>query len=285
MAKKYLALAVLGVLVLGAAQAKAEGKDGVAAVVNGEKITVSEIRKAYNENPQIKEKVSFDEFYGKALEVFINGKLVYQAAVSDKILETPEYKDQMKLAKEEIARKVYLEKQVDKKVTKDQINKLYDEYKKSFKAEKEIKAKHILVDSEAKAKEVIKKLNDGQKFDKLAKEYSKEPADLGYFTKEVMVPEFANAAFELNKGKYSQTPVKTQFGYHVILVEDIRDAKPQPLNKIEPQLKAMMTQGAIAGIFEDLSNKAKVTKYDLKGNVEGNTAAKTPAKKNDYSLN
>lgn len=285
MAKKYLALAVMSVLVMSAAQAKAEGKDGVAAVVNGEKITVAEIRKAYNENPQIKEKVPFDEFYGKAVEVFINGKLVYQAAVADKVLDSAEYKDQIKLAKEEIARKVYLEKQVDKKVTKDQINKLYDEYKKSFKAEKEIKAKHILVDSEAKAKEVIKKLKDGQKFDKLAKEYSKEPADLGYFTKEVMVPEFANAAFDLGKGKYSQTPVKTQFGYHVILVEDIRDAKPQPLNKIEPQLKAMMTQGAIAGIFEDLSNKAKVTKYDLKGNVESSPAVKAPAKKNDYSLN
>ncbi len=285
MAKKYLALAVMSVLVMSAAQAKAEGKDGVAAVVNGEKITVAEIRKAYNENPQIKEKVPFDEFYGKAVEVFINGKLVYQAAVADKVLDSAEYKDQMKLAKEEIARKVYLEKQVDKKVTKDQINKFYDEYKKSFKAEKEIKAKHILVDSEAKAKEVIKKLKDGQKFDKLAKEYSKEPADLGYFTKEVMVPEFANAAFALGKGKYSQTPVKTQFGYHVILVEDIRDAKPQPLNKIEPQLKAMMTQGAIAGIFEDLSNKAKVTKYDLKGNVESSPAVKAPAKKNDYSLN
>lgn len=285
MAKKYLALAVLSVLVMGAAQAKAEGKDGVAAVVNGEKITVAEIRKAYNENPQIKEKVPFDEFYGKAVEVFINGKLVYQAAVADKVLDSAEYKDQMKLAKEEIARKVYLEKHVDKKVTKDQINKLYDEYKKSFKAEKEIKAKHILVDSEAKAKEVIKKLKDGQKFDKLAKEYSKEPADLGYFTKEVMVPEFANAAFDLSKGKYSQTPVKTQFGYHVILVEDIRDAKPQPLNKIEPQLKAMMTQGAIAGVFDDLNNKAKITRYDLKGNVESGTAAKAPAKKNDYSLN
>ena len=136
MAKKYLALAVMSVLVMSAAQAKAEGKDGVAAVVNGEKITVAEIRKAYNENPQIKEKVPFDEFYGKAVEVFINGKLVYQAAVADKVLDSAEYKDQMKLAKEEIARKVYLEKQVDKKVTKDQINKFYDEYKKSFKAEK-----------------------------------------------------------------------------------------------------------------------------------------------------
>lgn len=265
MQSRYIALAMMGALVLGASQAKAEGKDGVAAVVNGEKITVAELRQAYNENPSIKEKVSFNDFYGKALEVFINGKLVYQEAQKAKIEESPEYKKQLALAKEELARKIYLEQQVDKKITKDQINKVYDEYKKSFKAEKEVKAKHILVDSEAKAKEVIAKLNKGGDFDKLAKEYSKEPAELGYFTKNVMVPEFADSAFKLKKGEYTKTPVKTQFGYHVIEVEDIRDAKAQPLKKIEPQLKAMMTQGAIANVFEEVNANAKIQRYDLKG--------------------
>ncbi len=172
------------------------------------------------------------------------------------------------MAKEDIARKIYLEQQVDKKISKEQINKVYDEYKKSFKSEKEIKAKHILVDNEAKANEVIAKLKKGGDFDKLAKEYSKEPADLGYFTKGIMVPEFGNAAFAMKKGEYSKKPVKTQFGYHVIKVEDIRDAKPQPLKKIEPQLKAMMTQSAIASVLDDVNANAKITKYGLDGKVE-----------------
>ena len=76
MQNKYVALAMMGALVLGASQAKAEGKDGVAAVVNGEKITVAEIRQAYDDNPGIKKQVSFKDFYNKALEVVINGKLV-----------------------------------------------------------------------------------------------------------------------------------------------------------------------------------------------------------------
>lgn len=289
MSKKYMALAVMGALVFGATQVKAEGKDGVAAVVNGEKITVAEIRKAYDDNPQIKEKVPFNDFYEKAMEVFVNGKLVYQAAVKEKVLESPEFKRQMQMAKEELARKVYLEQQVDKKITKEQINNVYNQYKNTFKADKEMKAKHILVENEAKAKEVINKLNDGGNFDKLAEEYSKDAPELGWFTKEVMVPEFSNAAFAMKKGQYSKQPVKTQFGYHVIYVEDIRDAQLQPLEKIEPQLKAMMTQGVVAGVFEDLNNNAQITVYDLKGNVETPAktapAVKSPAKKNDYSLN
>lgn len=271
---KYAALALTGVLMLAAAQAKAEGKDGVAAVVNGKNITVAEIKDAYNMNPAIKAKVPFNEFYEKTLDVFVDGELVYQAAVADKVTETPEYQKQLKAAKEELARKVYLEKKVDKIVSDDQLKKVYADYKKSFKAEKEVKAKHILVDSEAKANEVIGKLNKGGNFDKLAKEYSKEPADLGYFPKEAMVPEFANAAFALKKGQYTKAPVKTQFGYHVIKVEDIRDAKPQPYEKIKPQLKGMMAQGAMGKVFEDINKNAKVTKYDLKGKAISAPAAK-----------
>lgn len=265
MQSKYAALVIMGALVLGASQARAEGKDGVAAVVNGEKITVAELRQAYNENPAIKEKVSFNDFYAKALDVYVNGKLLYQEAVKAKVMDTPEYKKQLALAKEEIARKVYLEQQVDKQISDEQVKKVYADYKKSFKAEKEVKAKHILVDSDAKAKEVIAKLQKGENFDKLAKEYSKEPAELGYFTKGVMVPEFANAAFAMKKGEYSKTPVKTQFGYHVIEVEDSRDAKAMPLDKVKPQLKAMLTQGAIGQVFENVSKTSTIEKYDLKG--------------------
>ena len=267
MKKQYLAMALMAISVTAAGNVRAEGKNGVAAVVNGEKITVAEIRDAYNENKPIKDKVSFSDFYGKALDVFVNGKLVYQAAVKDNVTSDPEYKKQLNFAKEEIARKVYLEKKVNSQVSDAEIKRVYDEYKKNFKAEKEIKAKHILVDNEAKAKEVIAKLKKGENFDAVAKKYSKEPADLGWFTKNVMVPEFGNAAFAMKKGQYSQKPVKTQFGYHVILVEDTRDAKPLPLKEIEPQLKAMLAQGAIAGVLENINENAKIEKYDLKGNA------------------
>ncbi len=267
MQKKYLALVVMGVSAAFVSNALAAGKDGVAAVVNGEKITVAEVKKAYNDNPEIKEKVKFDEFYPKAVDIFVNSKLVSQAADKEKIKESKEYKEQLETMKDELANKIYIERQVKKKVSDEEVKKLYGDYKKSFKPEKEVKAKHILVDNEKTAKEVIQKLQKGAKFDKLAKEYSKEPADLGYFTKNIMVPEFGEAAFSMKKGEYSKTPVKTQFGYHIIKVEDIRDTKPLELKKVEPQLKAMLSQSAVAGVFQDITSKAKIEKYDLKGNL------------------
>ena len=245
---------------------KADAADkGIAAKINGEVVYINDLKQSYADHPQIKDRVSFEEFYAKTLDVFVNSKLVYQAAKAAKIEETPEYQRQLVTAKEDLARKLYLEKMVDEKVTDAEIKKLYDEYAAKFESQKEVKAKHILVDTEAKAKEVIAKLKKGGDFVKLAQEYSKDQVDLGYFTKEVMVPEFSEAAFAMNKGEYSKAPVKTEFGYHVILVEDVRASKPLALKDVEPQLKNMVTQQVVAQIFEDLVKNAKVEKFTLDG--------------------
>ena len=262
---KLVALAFTSTLVMNIAIANAAGKNGVAAVVNGKNIEVAELKEAYELAPGAKEKVSFEEFYNNTLDDFVANELVYQEAIAAKVTETPEFKAQLKTIKKGLASKVYLEQQVDKMVTDDKLKEIYNDYKKNFKAEKEIKAKHILVDNEAKAKEVISKLDKKGNFDKLAKEYSKEPAELGYFTKDVMVPEFSEAAFNLKKGQYTKAPVKTQFGYHVILVEDIRDAKPLSFDKAKNQIKGAIAQGTLSKVLDGISAKAKVTRYDFKG--------------------
>lgn len=251
--------------ILLAGVAHAAGKDGVAAVVNGETITVEEIKSSYDSNPTVKNQVTFDDFYQKALDVYVNSRIIYQKAVKDGITKTPEFNKQLKLAQEDIARKIYLEKQVQNKVNDEEVKRVYDEYKKNFSGQKEIKAKHILVKEEAKANEIIDKLNKGGDFDKLAKIYSNEPTELGYFTKQMMVPEFADAAFALGKGEHSKTPVKTSFGYHVILVQDIRDAKALPMKQVEPQLKGMLTQNAVAEVIARSEEGQDVVKYNLDG--------------------
>lgn len=264
MQKKYIALAVLAAMFAGSA-AQAEGKNGLAAQVNGTKITVAEVRKAYDLNDKINSTVPFDEFYPKALEYFIKGKIISQAAANAKVADTQEYKDQLEIAKEELVRKIYLEKQLKDKISDKEVEKVYNDYKAKFKGEKEVKARHILVDDEKVAKDVIAKLKKGGKFNDLAKQYSKDEADLGYFTKNMMVPEFGNAAFSMKKGQYSDKPVKTKFGYHVIIVDDVRDAKPQPLKEVRPQIEGMLTQQALANLFENLEKNAKVEKYGLDG--------------------
>jgi len=265
MNKKYFAIAAMGLAMLYSSTSMAAGKDGVAAVVNGKAIKVSDIKVAYDANPAVKDQTSFDEFYEKTLDIFVDGEIVYQAAEAAKIPESKEYADQLKGLRQELARKMYLEKQVKSKIDDKAVKKLYEDYKGTFKGEQEIKAKHILVDTEAKAREVIEKLNKDGQFDKLAKEYSKEPADLGYFSKGMMVPAFEDAAFKLKKGQYTKTPVQTQFGYHVILVEDIRTAKPEPFKTVEPKLKQMLAQKSLGDVIKGLQNKATVVKYDVKG--------------------
>ncbi|MBO7097527.1 MAG: peptidyl-prolyl cis-trans isomerase, partial [Alphaproteobacteria bacterium] len=250
------------------AQKAKQTKDGqVAARVNGEVITVDEIRQGYEDNPQIAEQVSFNEFYEKALDVFVNGKLLYQAAVKADVAKSPEYQKEFEVAKEDIARKVFLEQAVEKKVTPTAVQAFYNaEYVNKFEAGKEMSAKHILVEEEQIARDIIEKLNAGGNFDDLAKEYTKDnTVDLGYFTEDVMVAEFSDAAKALNVGEYTKEPVKTQFGYHVILLTDVRDSAPLPLDELEPQIKNILSQQAVAEIFDELHQKGSIEKYDLDG--------------------
>lgn len=270
MQKKYIFATTAAVVVLlaGAFTYKvyAEKNNGVAAVVNGEQITVADIKEAYEQTPQIKNQVSFEEFYNRALEVMINSKLALQAATAVNVQASQEYQKELAAMQDDLARKVYIDQQLATKVTDAEIKKVYDEYVANFKSEKEIKAKHILVDSEDLAKEIIEKLNKkSAKFDDLAKQYSKDQADLGYFTAEAMVPEFSDAAFAMKKGTFSQKPVKTEFGYHVILVEDVRDSKPLPFENVAEQIKGTLSQQAVAQVVADLHKNAQIEKFDLNG--------------------
>ena len=270
MQKKYIFATASVIIVLVAAaftyKVYAEKNNGVAAVVNGEKITVAEMKEAYEKNPQIKAQASFEDFYAQALDIMVNSKLALQAATKANIQATPEFQAQLAELQDEVARQVYLEKEVEARVTDEKVKEVYDEYLAKFKPEKEVKAKHILVEDEALAKEIIKKIKEKKAtFDEMAKKHSKDQPDLGYFTAEVMVPEFSEAAMKMEKNTYSDEPVKTQYGYHVIFVEDVRETKPQPFEAIEDQIRLSLSQQAVADIVKELNDNAKVEKFDLEG--------------------
>ena len=261
MKTQYVAAAVLSALILNPLPAGAEGKDGVAAVVNGKKITVAEIKKTYESAPQIKAQVTFDQFYP-------------QAAKKAGVESSAEYKQQLEAMKCDLAGKVYLKQEVEKKISDNDVKNFYNQYKKEFKPQKEMRARHILVDSEATANDIITKIKKGDDFNELAKKYSKEKnPDLGYFTKEMMVPEFGDAAFRMKKGQYSQKPIKTNFGYHIIIVDDVRDSKPVSFEEAEPQIRTRMAQELLPGVLNDVVAKAKIEKYQLDGKVMPNTPA------------
>ena len=272
MQKKYVlttgtAVLVIAAAAFGAFKVYAEKNAGVAARVNGEVISIEDIKKGYEANPQIAAQVPFEQFYPKAVDIYVNGALLYQAASTAKVQETPEYKEQLKTAEEDLARKVYLEQIIKEKVNEAAVKEVYDNtYLKNFESKKEAKAKHILVSDEKTANDIIAKLNKGGDFDKLAEEYTKDSSvELGYFSEDIMVPEFTKAAFALKKGEYTKKPVKTQFGYHIILTEDFRDSQPLPLQDVEPQIRNMLTQKVVAETFDGLYKNGKIEKYDLEG--------------------
>ncbi|WP_257534892.1 peptidylprolyl isomerase [Helicobacter winghamensis] len=266
--KKILASSVIAFALLqGASFAKTY------AEVNGADITDRDIATLMRAMPG----VAFDQLPSEAKTQVINQaierKLLIEQAKKEKVQNSKEYKEAVASVEEDLMLEIWMRKQMDKvKVLDSEITKFYNENKSKFVQPETIKASHILVTSESEAKAIIAELkkagkNVAGKFDSLAREKSKDGSaqnggELGYIAKNQVVPEFANAAFKLQKGAYTTTPVKSQFGYHVILVEDKKPAGTIALKdikgQIEQNLKLKKFQEEIKKEGEELRKKAKI---------------------------
>lgn len=196
----------------------------VVAIVGGEMITVEDVQAFVDEIPQLKD-VPFEQIYPKMLDLLINNKIIALGAREAGITRHPEIKRMIQLTREQIITQAYLSQLLDKAVTQKDLENLYAEQVKAFEPKTEIHARHILLGSEAQAKDTLIQLQAGADFATLANQKSLDKnapnGDLGYFTKDMMIPEFAEAVFKMKKGELS-APVKTAYGWHVIQVEDVR---------------------------------------------------------------
>jgi peptidyl-prolyl cis-trans isomerase C len=177
---------------------------------------------------------------------------------------TDDYKAQLELARQTILiRELFADYQKKNPVTDAEVKAEYDKFA-AANGGKEYHARHILVENEADAKQIIADIKKGKKFEDIAKAKSKDPGsapnggDLDWATASSYVPEFSQAMIKLNKGQMTTEPVKTQFGYHVIRVEDIRDAQLPKLEEVKPQIAQQLQQQKLAKFQEDLRAKAKV---------------------------
>ncbi len=234
----------------------------VLATVNGRAITQSDVDIAgedigANLPPQLTGKAK-DAYL---LDYLIDGDLVAQKATTDKADQAPDFAKKLAYARD----KLLMESQLTEiaKVATDDANlhKIYDEAAKAQKPEDEIHARHILVATEGDAQAVLKRLKAGEDFAKVAKDMSKDPGseggDLGWFTRDRMVPAFADAAFALQKGQTSD-PVKTQFGWHVIQLEDRRPKTFPPFDQVKDQIARYAVQKAQSDLVVDLRKTAKI---------------------------
>lgn len=258
---------------------KATAQDsGIAARVDGVEISKKEVLDTIKTLP-VQGDLNLEVMYPVVTDQLINEKLLSVEADRANLSQDPEVLKQLEAAKGQIIRTVYLERRVAERVNDDSIKAFYEKLKSENQGREETRATHVLVASEAEALEVIKALDGGADIKALAAERSVDPSakmnkgDLGYFQKDAMVPEFADAAFGLQPGEYTKTPVKTQFGYHIIKVEDRRAAQVPPLSEVEGAIRNKLTQDALIGLVNELRSKATVEKFDINGKPLPDVAA------------
>lgn len=260
-------------------------KDPVVAVVNGQQIHLSDVEIAQQSLPQQYRNMPLSAVFPALLDRMVDSKLVEQDGRNNKVTDDPAFKKRLAFVEDQVVQDFWLQKQIAEKVTPEKMKQAYEEKVKNMPAEDEVHARHILVATEPEAKAIIADLKKGAAFDKLAKEKSTDKAsgaeggDLGWFKKTDMVKEFADAAFALKKGELSQTPVKTQFGYHVIKVEDRRKAPPPSFEELSGQIHQDLARETVTAMLNKLRADAKIEKFNIDGGAPAPTAPAAPAAK------
>ncbi|MBB3066337.1 peptidylprolyl isomerase [Limibacillus halophilus] len=260
----FFAAAFLVVQPLRAQQdsAAAPTADSVVATVNGEDLTHGEVVAAAESlGPQYM--ANLDSVYQILVERLIDLRLVQQAALKAGLEDDAEVAERVESLRQQVVRDVFLERALNEAVTEAALQDRYAAFLEQNPPQTEAKARHILVETEEDAKAIIVELDGGADFAALARERSTGPSgaeggDLGYFTADVMVPEFSQAAFALEPGSYTKTPIQTQFGWHVILVEDKRDTPPPSFEELRTQLSNELRQEAARKLVEDLRGTADI---------------------------
>ncbi|CCF21118.1 Peptidyl-prolyl cis-trans isomerase [Pseudorhizobium banfieldiae] len=251
---KLLATAALAVGLSFGASAFAQ-EEAVVAKVGDLEILQSELDLAVaNLDPQLQQ-LPDEQKRVAALSGAIDVKLLAQSAAEEGLAETEDFQKRMEYIKDRELHNSYFRKHVVDAVTDEEVKARYEKEIAALPKQEEVNARHILVKTEEEAKAVIADLDAGKDFAELAKTKSEDSnkddgGDLGWFSKGRMVPEFEEAAFALEKGAYTKTPVQSQFGFHVIKLEDRRDVQPPALEQVEPQVRQLVMRDKYLALIE-----------------------------------
>jgi peptidyl-prolyl cis-trans isomerase C len=240
--------------------------NAVIAIVNGYEIRTSEVRMAFDDVigqlPNLPKKLR----YPFVVEFLVERHLLAQLANKEGISETDDYKRRLAAYQAKALRDSFLSQVISKEVTEEEIVAVYEEEAKKLKETERVRARHILLATEDEAKVVSEKLAKGEKFEELAKQFSLDGSkdyggDLGYFSAPEMVPAFSKAAFALKAGEIS-TPVKTDFGWHIIRLEDRKQGAAQPYDQVKSAIKNVLVRQKVQAKLASLKDVAKVEIVD-----------------------
>ena len=264
----------------------AAGNDPIVAKVDGQPIHLSDLKAALAGLPASAHTMSPETLYPMVLDQMIDGRALVAEARRTGLDKDPAVQRTVAEAEDRALATAVLHKEIGAKVTDAAVRARYDAEMAGKPGEEEVHARHILVPDEATAKQIIAELSKGADFAALSKQYSKDPGaaqqggDLGFFKKGEMVPEFAEAAFALQPGQVDQTPVHTQFGWHVIQVIERRRAPAESFDKAREELRQKMIQDYVQAAVESARAEVHVEKFNLDGSpIRATDAAEPPPAK------
>jgi peptidyl-prolyl cis-trans isomerase C len=258
------------------------GKDDpVVARVDRTEIHRSDVLQALGSMPAQVQQMPMAQVYPLLLERLIDGKLVVGAGRAAKLQDDAEIKRKVVEYENRAIQEAYLNRAINAKLTDGALRKKYETFVTENPPQEEVRARHILVASEKAAQEVLAELRKGADFAAVARAKStdgsaRDGGDLGYFGRGDMVAEFSEAAFAMKPGEVSKAPIQSQFGWHVIKVEDRRMSPAPSFEDTKEQLKTELSQEMVGEVVETLRTKAKIERFDLDGKP---LAAKSPPAK------
>ncbi|MFK4824806.1 peptidylprolyl isomerase [Paenochrobactrum sp. BZR 588] len=239
----------------------------VLATVNGVAITQGEVDQAATDlDPQFG-RLPVEQRRLAALAALIDIKALAAEGEKNKLDQTEEFKNRMGFLKDRALHNEVFKAEIVDKISDEDARARYDKEIAALPAQNEVRARHILVKEKKDAEEIIKKLDGGAKFEDLAKENSTDGSaaqggDLGYFGEGMMVPEFEKAAFALEPGSYTKEPVESQFGFHIIKLEDKRAKQPPAFDQVKDEIRSMIMRERYVTMIKDLRDGMKITYND-----------------------
>jgi peptidyl-prolyl cis-trans isomerase C len=236
----------------------------VVATVNGQTITEADLTLAEADLDQQFAQLPPEQRRAAALSAIIEIRLLASEAQAKGLDKDPEFERRMAFLQQRALHSAVIDSEVSSKITDEAIRKRYDTEMSNTPPVNEVKARHILVKTKEEADAIIKQLDAGGDFEKLANENTTDPSgkttggELGYFGPGQMVPEFEKAAFALDVGAYSKQPVQSQFGFHVIKVEDKRAQQPPAFDQVKDQIRSILLRENYFALVKSLRGAAKV---------------------------
>jgi peptidyl-prolyl cis-trans isomerase C len=248
-----------------------DAADRIVAKVDGQPIRLSDVQEAVKSLPPNAQALPPQTLYPMLLDQMIDGRALVAEAHRSGLDKDPAVQRQVEAAEDQALETALLHKEIGPLITEAAVRARYDADIAGKPGEEEVHARHILVPDEATAKKIIAELHKGADFAALSKQYSKDPGaanqggDLGFFKKTEMVPEFADAAFALQPGQITQTPVHTQFGWHVIQVLERKTDPPPSFEQASQELRQTMIQEDVQQTVAHARAGVKVEKFNLDG--------------------